>query len=151
MILIVLVFLNCVVLNNISARIGLPTLLAFIVLGIVFGNVGAISVYLSVRAIFGRFFAFKSCHPFPENSFSDRHNTPPARVRAPVRTKGCGSLLFLPVFQVVVQDSGQVSETIYVLLLAMQGLLQTFQLKLHLFPFPFGVFELLSPFFQFFL
>ena len=48
LILIVLVFLNCVVLNNISARIGLPTLLAFIVLGIVFGNVGAISVYLSV-------------------------------------------------------------------------------------------------------
>lgn len=46
LILIVVVILNCVVLNNISARIGVPTLLTFIVLGIVFGNVGAIPVYL---------------------------------------------------------------------------------------------------------
>lgn len=46
LILIVVVILTCVWLNNISARIGIPTLLAFIVLGIVFGNVGAIPVYL---------------------------------------------------------------------------------------------------------
>lgn len=46
LILIVVVILTCVWLNNISARIGVPTLLAFIVLGIVFGNVGAIPVYL---------------------------------------------------------------------------------------------------------
>lgn len=46
LILIVVVILTCVWLNNISSRIGVPTLLAFIVLGIVFGNVGAIPVYL---------------------------------------------------------------------------------------------------------
>ena len=46
LILIVVVILTCIWLNNISARIGVPTLLAFIVLGIVFGNVGAIPVYL---------------------------------------------------------------------------------------------------------
>ena len=46
LILIVIVLLNCIWLNNISSRIGVPTLLAFIVLGIVFGNVGAIPVYL---------------------------------------------------------------------------------------------------------
>lgn len=46
LILIVVVILTCIWLNNVSARIGVPTLLAFIVLGIVFGNVGAIPVYL---------------------------------------------------------------------------------------------------------
>ena len=46
LILIVVVILTCIWLDNISARIGVPTLLAFIVLGIVFGNVGAIPVYL---------------------------------------------------------------------------------------------------------
>ena len=46
LILIVVVILTCIWLNNISARIGVPTLLAFIVLGIIFGNVGAIPVYL---------------------------------------------------------------------------------------------------------
>lgn len=46
LILIVVVILTCILLNNISVRIGVPTLLAFIVLGIVFGNVGAIPVYL---------------------------------------------------------------------------------------------------------
>lgn len=46
LILIVVVILTCIWLNNVSSRIGVPTLLAFIVLGIVFGNVGAIPVYL---------------------------------------------------------------------------------------------------------
>ena len=46
LILIVVVILTCILLNNVSVRIGVPTLLAFIVLGIVFGNVGAIPVYL---------------------------------------------------------------------------------------------------------
>lgn len=46
LILIVTVILNCIWLNKISSRIGVPTLLAFIVLGIVFGNVGSIPVYL---------------------------------------------------------------------------------------------------------
>ena len=46
LILIVTVILNCIWLNSISSRIGVPTLLAFIVLGIVFGNVGSIPVYL---------------------------------------------------------------------------------------------------------
>lgn len=46
LILIVVVIITCIWLNNISARIGVPTLLAFIVLGIIFGNVGAIPVYL---------------------------------------------------------------------------------------------------------
>ena len=49
LILIVVVILTCILLNNISVRIGVPTLLAFIVLGIVFGNVGAIPVYLDNR------------------------------------------------------------------------------------------------------
>lgn len=35
LILIVVVILTCILLNNISVRIGVPTLLAFIVLGIV--------------------------------------------------------------------------------------------------------------------
>lgn len=46
LILIVTVIFTCVWLNRISARIGVPTLLAFIVLGIVCGNVGAIPLYL---------------------------------------------------------------------------------------------------------
>lgn len=46
LVLIVVVILTCIWLNNISARIGVPTLLAFIMLGIVFGNVGAIPVRL---------------------------------------------------------------------------------------------------------
>lgn len=46
LILIVTVLLICVWLNRISSRIGVPALLAFIVLGIVFGNVGAIPIYL---------------------------------------------------------------------------------------------------------
>lgn len=47
LILIVVVIITSIWLNNISARIGVPTLLAFIVLGIIFGNVGAIPVYLN--------------------------------------------------------------------------------------------------------
>lgn len=50
LILIVVVILTCIWLNNISARIGVPTLLAFIVLGIVFGNVGA-SSFLPARPL----------------------------------------------------------------------------------------------------
>ena len=46
LLLIVVVILTCIWLNYVSSRIGVPTLLAFIVLGIVFGNVGAIPVYL---------------------------------------------------------------------------------------------------------
>ena len=46
LILIVVVIVTCIWLNNLSARIGVPTLLAFMLLGIVFGNVGAIPVYL---------------------------------------------------------------------------------------------------------
>lgn len=46
LIILVVVVLTCVWLNNISSRIGVPTLLAFIVLGIVVGNVGAIPIYL---------------------------------------------------------------------------------------------------------
>ena len=49
LILIVVVILTCIWLNHISSRIGVPTLLAFIVLGIVFGNVGAIPVHLDNR------------------------------------------------------------------------------------------------------
>ena len=45
LILIGTVILLCVWLNHISARIGVPTLLAFIVLGIIFGNNGLIPVY----------------------------------------------------------------------------------------------------------
>lgn len=46
LVLIVVVIITCIWLNNVSARIGVPTLLAFIMLGIVFGNVGAIPVRL---------------------------------------------------------------------------------------------------------
>ncbi len=46
LILIVVVIFTCIWLNNLSARIGLPTLLAFMLLGIIFGNVGAIPMHL---------------------------------------------------------------------------------------------------------
>ena len=46
LILIVIVILTCIWLNNISSRIGVPTLLAFIVFGMFCGNVGIIPVYL---------------------------------------------------------------------------------------------------------
>ncbi|MBO6033755.1 MAG: potassium/proton antiporter [Prevotella sp.] len=46
LLLIVVVILTCIWLNNVSSRIGVPTLLAFIVLGMVYGNVGVIPVYL---------------------------------------------------------------------------------------------------------
>ena len=36
LVLVVLVILTCILLNNISSRIGLPTLLTFIVLGMLF-------------------------------------------------------------------------------------------------------------------
>ena len=38
LILIGIIILMCIWLNNVSSRIGIPTLLAFIVLGILFGN-----------------------------------------------------------------------------------------------------------------
>lgn len=56
LILIVIVILTCIWLNDMSARIGVPTLLAFILLGIIFGNVGAIPVYLD-----DHFFAKELC------------------------------------------------------------------------------------------
>jgi len=46
LVLIVVVILTCIGLNNLSFRIGVPTLLLFIILGIIFGNVGVIPVYL---------------------------------------------------------------------------------------------------------
>ncbi len=46
LVLIVVVIVTCIWLNNLSERIGVPTLLAFMLLGIVFGNVGAIPLYL---------------------------------------------------------------------------------------------------------
>ena len=45
LILIGIVILLCIWLNNISSRIGIPTLLAFIVLGMVFGNNGLIPLH----------------------------------------------------------------------------------------------------------
>ena len=45
LILIGVVILLCIWLNNISSRIGIPTLLAFIVLGMVFGNSGLIPLH----------------------------------------------------------------------------------------------------------
>ena len=45
LILIGIVILLCIWLNNISSRIGIPTLLAFIVLGMVFGNSGLIPLH----------------------------------------------------------------------------------------------------------
>jgi len=44
LVLIVVVILTCIWLNNLSTRIGIPTLLAFILLGIIFGNIGIIPV-----------------------------------------------------------------------------------------------------------
>ena len=49
LLLVVLVIFTCIGLNNISSRIGVPTLLAFIVLGIVVGNVGFIPIQLNDR------------------------------------------------------------------------------------------------------
>lgn len=46
LILIGVIILMCIWLNNISSRIGIPTLLAFIVLGIFFGNNGTIPLHL---------------------------------------------------------------------------------------------------------
>ena len=46
LILIAVIILTCVWLNSVSSRIGIPTLLAFILLGVVFGNVGAIPIRL---------------------------------------------------------------------------------------------------------
>ena len=46
LVLIVVVIITCIWLNNVSARIGIPTLLAFILLGIVFGNVSVVPVQL---------------------------------------------------------------------------------------------------------
>ena len=45
LILVGVVILLCIWLNNISSRIGIPTLLAFIVLGMMFGNNGLISLH----------------------------------------------------------------------------------------------------------
>ena len=45
LILIGIVILLCIWLNNVSSRIGIPTLLAFIVLGMVFGNYGLIPLH----------------------------------------------------------------------------------------------------------
>ena len=46
LILIGIIILMCIWLNNVSSRIGIPTLLAFIVLGMVFGNNGLIPLHL---------------------------------------------------------------------------------------------------------
>lgn len=46
LILIGIIILVCIWLNNISSRIGIPTLLAFIVLGILVGNIGVIPIHL---------------------------------------------------------------------------------------------------------
>ncbi len=45
LILVGIVILLCIWLNNVSSRIGIPTLLAFIVLGMVFGNNGLIPLH----------------------------------------------------------------------------------------------------------
>lgn len=45
LILIGIVILLCIWLNNVSSRIGIPTLLAFIILGMVFGNNGLIPLH----------------------------------------------------------------------------------------------------------
>lgn len=50
LLLIVVVIVTCIWLNNVSSRIGVPTLLAFIVLGMICGNVGAIPLYLDDHA-----------------------------------------------------------------------------------------------------
>ena len=49
LILIAVVVFLCVFLNNLSSRIGIPTLLAFIVLGILFGNNGVIPLQFEDR------------------------------------------------------------------------------------------------------
>lgn len=56
LILIGLVILICVWLNHVTTRIGVPTLLAFIVLGIIFGNNGIIPIHLEDMA-----FAEQTC------------------------------------------------------------------------------------------
>ena len=50
LIFIVIVIVTCIWLNDISSRIGVPTLLAFIVLGIVFGNTGSNPMHLDDHA-----------------------------------------------------------------------------------------------------
>ena len=45
LILIGIIILLCIWLNNVSARIGIPTLLAFIVLGMIFGNNGLVPLH----------------------------------------------------------------------------------------------------------
>lgn len=47
LVLVVLVILTCILLNNISSRIGLPTLLTFIVLGILMGYTGLFPIKLA--------------------------------------------------------------------------------------------------------
>lgn len=47
LILIAVVIFTCIWLNNVSSRIGVPTLLAFIVLGIIFGNADPIPISLN--------------------------------------------------------------------------------------------------------
>ena len=46
LVLIAAIILICVWLNNLSFRIGIPTLLAFILLGVIFGNNGLIPIHL---------------------------------------------------------------------------------------------------------
>jgi cell volume regulation protein A len=50
LILIGVVILLCIWLNNISSRIGIPTLLAFIMLGMVFGNNGLVPLQFEDHA-----------------------------------------------------------------------------------------------------
>ena len=56
LILIGLVILICVWLNHVTNRIGVPTLLAFIVLGMIFGNNGLMAIHVE-----DMFFAEKTC------------------------------------------------------------------------------------------
>lgn len=48
MVLIAVIIITCVLLNNASFKIGMPVLLAFILLGIVFGNNGLIPIQLNL-------------------------------------------------------------------------------------------------------
>ena len=50
LILIGIIILMCIWLNNVSSRIGIPTLLAFIVLGMVFGNNGLLPLHFEDHA-----------------------------------------------------------------------------------------------------
>lgn len=50
LLLMVVVIITSIWLNNVSSRIGVPTLMAFIVLGMIYGNVGAIPLYLDDHA-----------------------------------------------------------------------------------------------------